>query len=170
VAAEILTRVGTGVPEADTRLSFGTPAPPTVPYARGGPATTRGTSLDLQNRFTPLGEQGSISGGQNSEALISDILREGLAPSSSSTRGSKGRYPIPLTPEILHLLGRLEPDKGTQARLLKEHLTRQRTLPSTEHELQTQLERKAAQRNQKAEGGSRSGCQQRNKRPRQSGA
>ena len=38
----------------------------------------------------------------------------------------------------------LDLDKGKQARLLTEHLIGQRTLPSTEHELQTQLERKAA--------------------------
>jgi len=41
------------------------------------------------------------------------------------------------------LLGRLKPNKGKQARLLTEHLTRQRTLPSTEHELKNLLERKA---------------------------
>jgi hypothetical protein len=52
--------------------------------------------------------------------------------------------PIPLTPEILHLLDRLEPDKRKQARLLTEHLTWQRTLPSTEAELQTHMERRAA--------------------------
>jgi hypothetical protein len=55
-----------------------------------------------------------------------------------------GREPIPLTPEILHLLDRLEPDKGKQSRLLTEHLTRQRSIPSTESELQTHLERRAA--------------------------
>ena len=43
----------------------------------------------------------------------------------------------------MQLLDRLEPDKGKQARLLTEHLTGQRTLPSTEHELQKLLERKA---------------------------
>jgi hypothetical protein len=36
--------------------------------------------------------------------------------------------PIPLTPEILLLLDRLEPDKGKQARILTENLTGQRTL------------------------------------------
>ena len=57
--------------------------------------------------------------------------------------GSRGRDPIPLTPEILHLLDRLEPDKGKQARLLTEHLTGQRLLPSTEQELQQHLEKQA---------------------------
>ena len=62
---------------------------------------------------------------------------------ASSSRGSRGRDPIPLTSEIVQLLDRLELDKGKQARLLTEHLTRQRTLPSTEQELQKLLERKA---------------------------
>jgi len=52
--------------------------------------------------------------------------------------------PTPLTPDILHLLHRLEPDKGKHARLFTEHLTGQRSLPSTEAELQTHLERRAA--------------------------
>ncbi len=68
----------------------------------------------------------------------------GSASASSSARGSRGREPIPLTPEILYLLDRLEPDKGKQARLLTEHLTGQRSLPSTEAELQTHLKRRAA--------------------------
>jgi hypothetical protein len=68
----------------------------------------------------------------------------GASGKHSSARKSRGREPIPLTPEILHLLDKLEPDKGKQARLLAEHLTGQRTLPSTEAELQTHLERRAA--------------------------
>ena len=51
--------------------------------------------------------------------------------------------PTPLTPEILLLLDRLEPDKGKQARLLAEQLTGQGTLPCTEQKLQKLLERKA---------------------------
>jgi hypothetical protein len=57
-----------------------------------------------------------------------------FAAASSSTR-SKGRDPIPLTPEILLLLDRLELDKGKQARLFTENLSCQRTLPCTEQEL-----------------------------------
>ena len=38
---------------------------------------------------------------------------------------------------------RLEPNKGKQARLLTEHLTRKRTLPCTEQELKKLIERKA---------------------------
>ena len=55
-----------------------------------------------------------------------------------------GREPIPLTPEILHLLNILKPDKGKQARLLTDHLTGQRSLPSTESELHTHMERRIA--------------------------
>jgi hypothetical protein len=55
-----------------------------------------------------------------------------------------GRDPIPLTPEILHLLDRLEPDKGRQARLLTEHLTGQSILLAKEEELQQRPERKVA--------------------------
>jgi hypothetical protein len=58
-------------------------------------------------------------------------------------RGSKCKDPIPLTPEILLLLDRIEPDKGKQARLLTEHLTGHRTLPCTKHKLQMLLEKKA---------------------------
>ena len=53
------------------------------------------------------------------------------------------RDPIQLTPEILAMLDRHEPDKSKQAKLLTEHLAGQRVLPSTEEELQQYLERKA---------------------------
>jgi hypothetical protein len=46
----------------------------------------------------------------------------------------RGKDPIPLTPEIIHQLDRLEPDKGKQAKLLTEHLTWQMLLPSTEQD------------------------------------
>jgi hypothetical protein len=59
---------------------------------------------------------------------------------------------IPLTPEILHLFDRLEPDKGRQERLLDDHFTGQRLLPSTEQELQTQLEKKAQRKLRKQHG------------------
>ena len=62
---------------------------------------------------------------------------------ASSSRGSRGRDLIPLTPEFLLLMDRLEPDKGKQARLITEHLTRHMTLPCTEHGLHKLLERKA---------------------------
>ena len=53
------------------------------------------------------------------------------------------RDPISLTPEILAMLDRHEPNKSKQAKLLTEHLAGQRVLPSTEEELQQHLERKA---------------------------
>ena len=41
------------------------------------------------------------------------------------------------------MLDRHEPDKAKHAKLITEHLSRQRVLPSTEEELRLQLERKA---------------------------
>jgi hypothetical protein len=55
-----------------------------------------------------------------------------------------GREHIPLTPKILYLMDRMEPDKEKQARLLTEHSIGQRSLPSIESELQTHMERRAA--------------------------
>jgi hypothetical protein len=72
--------------------------------------------------FAPLRQQGANLGEQGSLNLSSGILGVG-STSASSSRGSRGREPIPLTPEILLLLDRLDPDKGKQARLLTEHLT-----------------------------------------------
>jgi hypothetical protein len=40
-------------------------------------------------------------------------------------------------------LERLEPDKGKQARMIKEHMAGQRLIPSTKQELQIQLEKRA---------------------------
>jgi len=80
--------------------------------------------------------------GQNMEGLSSTIHREEGTSVASSSKGSKGRNPIPLTPQILHLLDRLEHDKGKQARLLTEHLIGQRTLPTTEDKFQQHLKRK----------------------------
>jgi hypothetical protein len=124
-------------------LSFGTPAPPIIPINRGA-RTTSGNLNNVEhlNRFAPLRQQGANSGEQGSLNLSSGILRGGSS-SASSSRGSRGRDPIPLTPEILQLLDRLELDKGKQARLLTEHLIGQRTLPITEQELQQLMERKA---------------------------
>ena len=45
------------------------------------------------------------------------------------------RDPISLTPKIQAMLDMHEPDKTKQAKLLTEHLARQRVLPSTEEEL-----------------------------------
>ena len=53
------------------------------------------------------------------------------------------RDPVILTPEILSMLDRHEPDKTKQAKLLTKHLAGQRILPSAEEELHQHLERKA---------------------------
>ena len=140
---------GTGMagaqhPPAPTRLRFGTPEPPTIPVRSGGGTTPANPKTEeQQNRFAPLRQQGSGSGERGSLDLSSGILRRGTSSTTSSSKGSKGREPIPLTPEILLLLDHLEPDKGKQARFLTEHLTGQRTLPCTEQELQKLMERKA---------------------------
>ena len=96
-----------------------------------------------RNRFDPLAEQGSGTNERDSERLNFGSLF-GASGTHSSAGNNTGRDPIPLTPEILHLLDRLEPDKGKQAKLLAEHMIGQRTLPSTEAELHTHLERRAA--------------------------
>jgi hypothetical protein len=98
----------------------------------------------LQNKFTPRGDQVSISSVRHNEPLSSGILREGSASASSTARGNMGRDPIPLTPEILHLLDIPEPDKGKQAMIFTEHLKGQRSITSTKSELQTHLEKRAA--------------------------
>jgi hypothetical protein len=53
------------------------------------------------------------------------------------------RDPVTLTPEILSMLDRHEPDKSKQAKLLTDHLACHMTLPSSEEELMQHLERKA---------------------------
>jgi len=89
------------------------------------------------NIFQSLAEDGS----QGSAHF--DKVREGSISDASSSRGSKLRDLITLTPEILAMIDRHEPDKGKHAQLLTEHLAGQRVLPSTEEELQQHLERKA---------------------------
>ena len=73
----------------------------------------------------------------------SDKVKEGSVSDANSSRGARARDPISLTPEILAMLDMHEPDKSKQAKLLTEHLSRQRVLPSTEDEVQQHLERKA---------------------------
>ena len=124
------------------RLRFGTPKPPTIPIRKKKGTNTGNVSVEHPNSFAPLRQQGANSGDQGSLNLSSGILKGG-STSASSSRGSRGREPVPLTPEILLLLDRLEPDNGKQAQLLTEHLTGQRTLPSTEQKSQKLLERKA---------------------------
>jgi len=109
------------------KLRYTSPADNPIRTRRSG--SCKAAAIELLNKFTPLGEQGRISGGRNNEALSSDILKEGSKSTSSSIRGSKSIDHRPLTPEIHHLLDKLETEKVKQARLLTEHLTRQRTFP-----------------------------------------
>ena len=110
--AEGTTTSGMTPPTAVIHLRFGTPDPPTIPHrARGGTVQGNINTTYQQNRFTPLREHGSESRGRGSEATSARILREGSASAASSSIGSRGRDPIPLTPEIFLLLDRLEPDK-----------------------------------------------------------
>jgi hypothetical protein len=53
------------------------------------------------------------------------------------------RDPISLTPEIMAMLERHEPDNIKQVKLLTKHISRQRVMPSTDEELQQHMERKA---------------------------
>jgi hypothetical protein len=88
------------------------------------------------NKFQPLQEE-RIQGSRDN-----DRVREGYADANNS-KGSCTRDPIYLPPEILAMLDMHEPDKTKQAKLLTEHLSGQRVMPSTEEELQQHLERKA---------------------------
>ena len=126
------TLAGMTSPTGATRLRFGTPDPPTISIkSSGGTKPDNRSRVEYQNMFAPLRQQGIESSDQGSEAFSSRILKGGSASVASSSRGSRGREPIPLAPEILLLLDRLEVDKGKQARLLTKHLTCQRTLPCT---------------------------------------
>jgi hypothetical protein len=98
---------------APTRLSVGTPAPSRVPLrTNSSPAvhTTRAHTTQ-ENRFDLLAEQGSTSCDRVSERLSFGSL-SGAYSRASSAMNIRGRDPIPITPEILHLLDRLEPYKG----------------------------------------------------------
>ncbi len=139
--------------QVPTRLSFATPDPPRTTWEtiaiRGNRANialvapVTGVETQHMNRFEPLADQGSGTNDRDSEQLSFGSM-SGASGTHSRAKNNRGRDPIPLTPEILHLLDKLEPDKGKQARLLTEHLTGQRTLPSTKAELQTHMERRAA--------------------------
>jgi hypothetical protein len=72
-----------------------------------------------------------------------DRDREESVSYANISRGARIRDLISLTPEILAILDRHEPDLTKQAKLLTEPLAGQRGLPSTEEELQQHLERTA---------------------------
>ena len=107
------------------------------------PATDhqRWRATKLRNTHAPLAPLDTGVEGRDSERL--SFRSVSGASVRSGSRGSRGRDPIPLTPEILHLLYRLEPNKRKHARMLIEHLTGQRQLPATEQELHAQLDKRA---------------------------
>ena len=100
----------------------------------------KGAKIPLKNIYEPIAKQGSGSNDKYSERLIFGSLSR--ASGYSIARNKRDREPIPLTPEILHLLDKLEPDNGKPARLLTEHATRHKQLPSTEQELQQMLKKR----------------------------
>ena len=119
-----------------THLSFAEPRPPKVPLkttnTRAAQAEARKTPM--QNRSDTLAEQGSRSDDRDSERLNFGSL-SGAYSGASSAKNSTAKEPISLTPEILNMLDKLDPDKGKQARLLTEHLKGRRIITSTEQEL-----------------------------------
>jgi hypothetical protein len=114
----------------------------TIPTrARNGPPTVEITVTEHKNTYAPLAPLGN--GTKDRESESPSFSSVSGASVGSRSRGSMGRDPIPLTPEILHLIDRLEPDKGKHDRMLTNHLTRPRLLLATEHKLHAQLEKRA---------------------------
>jgi len=83
-------------------------------------------------------EENSQESSSNNERV-----KEGSVSDAINSRGARTRDPISLTPEILAMLNRHEPDKSKKAKLLTEDLLGQRVLPTTEEDLHQHLERKA---------------------------
>ena len=82
------------------------------------------------NRFHQIREESNHESGRGS-----DKIREGSISGASSSRGGRMRDPVMLTPEILAMPDRHEPNKTKQTKLLMKHLAGQRILPSTKEEL-----------------------------------
>jgi hypothetical protein len=59
------------------------------------------------NKFQPLAKHNNADSDKDR-----DKVRDGSVSDASSSKGSRKREPIPLTPEILLLLDSLELDKG----------------------------------------------------------
>ena len=110
----------------------------------GQKAVHHQTNVEHANILSTMIEEGSASVGRDNEALNFGIQKGGSASTTSSSKGITCRDLIPITPEILHYLDRMETDKNKHARYLTEHLKGQRTLPSTEQELQLLLEKRAS--------------------------
>ena len=124
------------------REELGTLPTFTIPIrANNGPPAVGTTTTKLKNTYAPLEPLGNGTEGRDNERLSFSLVSG--ASIGSRSRGGRGRDLIPLTPEVLHFLDRLEPDKGKQAKMLTKHSTGQRQLPATEHELHPQLEKRA---------------------------
>jgi len=67
------------MPTGVTRLRFGPPEPPTLPIREGGGKNTSNNSVEHQNKFAPLRQQGADSGDRVNEDLTSGMLRGGYA-------------------------------------------------------------------------------------------
>ena len=81
----------------------------TIPVkASSGPSAVGTATTELRNTYAPLAPLGSGTEGRDSERLSFNSVSG--ASVGSGSRGSRGRDPIPLTLDILHLLDRLEPD------------------------------------------------------------
>jgi hypothetical protein len=97
-------------------------------------APVKGTEMPLKKRCEPIAEQGNGTNDKDRERLSFGSL-SGASRSLSSARNTRDMEPISPTPEILHIFNRLKPDKGKNARLLTEHTTGHRQLPSTKQEV-----------------------------------
>ena len=80
------------------------------------------TALDQRNNFAPLEPLRSGIEGRESDKPSFGSVRDEVSNTLRS-KCNRGRKPIPFIPEMLHLVDRLEPDKGTQARLFTDQLT-----------------------------------------------
>lgn len=97
-------------PAHSARQSEGDTSPERRAYS--APVDPHRIKIRTQNRFQPLQEE------RNQGSHDNDRVREGSVSDASNSRGSRMRDPISLTPEILAMLDRHEPDKAKQAKLL----------------------------------------------------
>ena len=91
-----------------TYLFFGEPSPPRAPFRiySSPTAQTIGAKLPLKNIFEPIAEEGRKLNNMDNARLGFGLLL-GAYSGASSAKNNKGKDPIPLTPEMLHLLDRL---------------------------------------------------------------
>ena len=87
------------------RKELGTLSTFTIPVrASSGPPAVGTTATKLKNTYAPLEPLGSGTEGRDNERLSFSSVSG--ASVGSGSRGSRGRDPIPLTPEILLFLDR----------------------------------------------------------------